>query len=106
MLQLCSSINRRANQSNSSGWEGGSDWEPMSSRVATIPLPKICSQTRLTKVRAVSGFSLLTNHLERPNLFLGHSGFQGLMLREVTGSTVAVFMSQLPRSNTRVVRFR
>src|SRR5690606_14388802 len=104
MLQLWLFISRRASQSNNSGWDGGSDWEPMSSRVDTIPLPNICSQTRLTRVRAVSGFSLLTSHLERPSLFLGHSGRQGFRLPGVPGATVSPFISQLPRSNSWVVR--
>src|SRR5690606_879818 len=106
MLQLCSFINLRASQSNSSGWEGGSDCDPISSKEATMPRPKICCHTLLTRVRAVRGFSLLTIHLESPSLFFGQASFQGFRLWGVAGPTVSVFISQLPLSKTWVVLFR
>ena len=44
-----------ASQSSSSGCDGSSPCEPNSSLVATMPMPKSCSQKRLAKTRAVSG---------------------------------------------------
>src|SRR6478736_6764969 len=77
----------------------------MSSSVSTKPIPKICSQTRFTKVLDVSGLSLLVIHIARPNRFFGASiGIEGSEAG-TSGSTVSPFTNQLPLTKTCVVRF-
>ena len=71
MLQLSSCINRWLNQSSNSGWVGGIPCDPRSSNVSARPLPKSCSQTRFTMVRAVKGFCFEVSHIARPNLLRG-----------------------------------
>ena len=56
------SMNSQASQSSSAGFTGGSPWAPRSSSTLLKPVPKNCFHSRFITVRAVSGFSLDTNH--------------------------------------------
>src|SRR5438552_10398241 len=97
-------MNFHESQSSNSLCVGGTPCVPKSSRVSTRPVPNNCSQKRLIIVLAVSGFCLLVIHMARPRRLLG--AFFGIGFREcgTAGCTTSPLTSQLPRSNTFVVR--
>src|SRR5436190_4105993 len=77
---------------------------PKSSNVSARPVPKSCSQTRFTIVRAVSGFCLLVIHMARPRRLLGAFLGRGFNEWGTAGITRSALTSQLPRSKTFVGR--
>src|SRR5438477_11453664 len=77
---------------------------PISSNVSASPVPNNCSQTRFIIVLAVSGFSLLVNHMARPRRLLGAFFGIGFKACGTAGVTISPFTSQLPLSKTFDVR--
>ena len=63
--------NSTANQSNNSPWMGNSLCIPKSSDVLTNPVPKKFCHIRLTRTRAVKGFSSATSQRANPRRLLG-----------------------------------
>src|SRR5215471_18531002 len=77
---------------------------PRSSSVSARPVPKSCSHTRFTIVRAVSGLSLLVIHIARPNRLCGAFLGRGFNECGTAAVTTSPLTSQLPRSKTFVGR--
>src|SRR5262245_26253670 len=86
-------INSVANQSRRSGCDGTSPWEPKSSKVLTIPVPKYICQNRFTATLAVNGFEEPTNHRARQRRLFGKSLGTGDKIAGTPGVTLSPLRS-------------